>query len=842
MGEFGQERSIEAAVAPTPYLSAGPNRDPLQAWDRRSWLVMIPLALIVIYAFSPSLDNSFVRWDDHRNFLENPSFRGLGAAQLKWAWTTFWVGVYQPLAWMLFETQYVFWRLDPRGYHSTSLLLQLANAAVLYVLTVALLVRCRTDSCLESGWRCSLSAGLATALFAVHPLRVEAVAWISCQPYLPCALFSMLSVLAYLRAFGTSSSPRWGWLVGSFLLFVAALLFKAPAVSLPAVLLILDVYPLGRFPDETGRWLGASARRALLEKVPFVMTSLLFMGLAIAAKPQSQLPVHQDNASEGIARACYAIWFYIWKTVLPLDLIAFYPAPRELNWLAFSFSLSILATLGISAGLFLVRRRWPGLLAVWLSYLVILAPNSGIVWISNQIAADRYSYISMLGSVMLAAAGFCRLWRISSRWRPGAIGIIAMGVGALLGLSALTRNQCRTWRDTEVLWTHALNHGANTSFDVHNKLGSVLYAQGKYQEAEAHFAEALRLNPGFADVHNNVGVALQTKGSYREAEAHFTEALRLNPSYADAHANLGRLFFTQRKYEAAATHFTEAVRFNPGDADGHKNLGHLLSIQGKYEAAATRFTEAVRLNPGDADAHNNLAMIFFHQRKYPEAAAQFSEALPLNPANTDIHNNLGTVLARQKRYAEAAAHFAVAIRVDPGFVMAHFNLGLVQAQQGKYRDAAAHYIEAIRLQPGNVGAHLNLGNVLSRLGNYEAAQAHYSAAIQLDRGIAEAYNASALIMAACPEAKFRDGKGAVALATRGCELTKWKDPRFLNTLAAAQAEVGDFDAAVTSQKKAIELLTDQRQQDDYRSRLVLYQAQKPYRQISPQRAPSGASS
>ena len=275
---------------------------------------------------------------------------------MKWAWTTFWLGVYQPLAWLLFEVQYVFCQLDPRGYHLTSLLLQVANAVVLYALTVALLVRCRTDSCLESPWTCSLSAGLATALFAVHPLRVEAVAWASCQPYLPCILFSMLSVLAYLRAFRTDSSPRWGWLAGSFLLFVAAMLFKAVAVSLPAVLLILDVYPLRRFPDETGRWLGASARRALLEKVPFVMTSLLFMGLAIAAKPDSRFPVQHDDTLEGIARACYAIWFYILKTALPLDLIALYPLPVELNWLALPYSLSIVATVAIERRLVSAAR------------------------------------------------------------------------------------------------------------------------------------------------------------------------------------------------------------------------------------------------------------------------------------------------------------------------------------------------------------------------------------------------------------------------------------------------------------------------------------------------------
>ena len=285
-----QKRSRHVAVAPVPSRSVGPNRDPLPAWDRRAWLIAVPLALIVTYAFIPVLDNDFVSWDDHENFLNNPYFRGLGPAQVKWAWTTLWVGAYQPLAWLLFETQYVFCQLDPRGYHLTSLLFHVANAVVLYVLTVALLVRCRTDSCLASPWTCSLSACLATALFMVHPLRVEPVAWASCQPYLPCTLFSMLAVLAYLRAFEMGPYPRWRWLAAAFALFVAALLSHALAVSLPAVLLILDVYPLGRLGHGPGQWFGASARRALLEKVPFVMTSLLFMVLAVVAKPDSRFP------------------------------------------------------------------------------------------------------------------------------------------------------------------------------------------------------------------------------------------------------------------------------------------------------------------------------------------------------------------------------------------------------------------------------------------------------------------------------------------------------------------------------------------------------------------------
>ena len=193
---------------------SGRSRKPWVAWNPRAWLIAVPLVLIVIAAFIPALDNGFVNWDDDKNFLDNPYYRGLGADQVKWAWTTFWVGVYQPLAWLLFEAQYVVWKLDPRGYHLTSLILHAANAVVLYVLTVTVLVRCRPDSLRERPVDVPPGAGLATALFAVHPLRVEAVAWASCQPYLPCALFSMLAVLAYLRAFRIDPSPRWGWLVG----------------------------------------------------------------------------------------------------------------------------------------------------------------------------------------------------------------------------------------------------------------------------------------------------------------------------------------------------------------------------------------------------------------------------------------------------------------------------------------------------------------------------------------------------------------------------------------------------------------------------------------------------
>ena len=689
--------------APRPAPVAGRKsrrvRQRLPVWDVRAWLVGAALIPLVIVAFIPALDNGFVNWDDDKNFVENLFYRGLGPAQWKWAWSTFWLGVYEPLAWLLFELQYVYWKLDPRGYHLTSVLLHATNAVVLYVLVLTLLVRSRADLSLESPWSCSLGAGIATALFAVHPLRVEAVAWASCQPYLPCALFCMLAVLAYLAAFAMGSSLHWVWLVCSFVLFVAALLFHAVAVSLPAVLLILDVYPLRRFMNDRPRWFTPAARRVWLEKVPFVIASLVFMGVAIAARRRALVSIEQNDFATNMAQVCYGIWFYIYKTVLPLDLVAVYPSPKPMDWLAPPFLLSIIGTLTMSVGSFLLRRRWPGLLAAWLSYLVILAPNLGIVRISERIAADRYSYIAMLGWVVVAAFCLCRLGRRSSRPRPGAAVTIALAIGVLLGLVPLTRDQCRIWRDSMTLWAHALTHGAGDSSEVHNNLGVELARLGKFGSAEAHYNTALRLEPHYIAAHNNLGVELARQGRFDAAAAHLAEALRLKPDYISAHNNVGVALNHQGKFEAAETHFRAVLRLDPHFVEAYSNLGVALASQGKFKAALSGYTEALRLNRNFADAYNNLA----------------------------------------------------------------------------------------------------------------------------------------LIMATCPEAQYRQGGRAVEMASRACELTKWKNADFLNTLAAAFAETGDFDAAVMWQMKAIGFLKDERQRDDYRTRLLLYQDKKPYRKESRRR-------
>ena len=262
-------------------------------------------------------------------------------------------------------------------------------------------------------------------------------------------------------------------------------------------------------------------------------------------------------------------------------------------------------------------------------------------------------------------------------------------------------------------------------------------------------------------------------------------------------------------------------------------LGVALRMKGDDQAALVHYTEALRLNPAYYKAHYNLGNLLSRQRRYEEAEAYFTEALRLNPGYADAHYNLGVVLQTKGSYEAAERHFAEAVRLRPGFAGGHKVLAGLLFSRGKYQEAEAHLTEVLRANPSDADAHNNLGTILSRQRRYAEAEAHFAEAIRMQPGNPNAYNQSARIMAACPDAQFRDGKKAVEFATRACTLTQWKNPGVLDTLAVAQADAGDFDAAVRSQERAIELLSDPRQKDDYHSRLALYKAKKPYRDKLP---------
>ena len=566
--------------------------------------------VVALVAFVPSLRNGFVDWDDFTNFTSNYQFRGLGWHQLRWAWTTFHLGVYQPLSWMLLEAQYALWALDPWGHHRTSLIHDAVAAVMLDALTVALLVRCRPEDTARNPWPIHLGAALAVMLFVTHPLRTEVVAWVSCQPYLPCALFSMLTVLAYLRAHPEGRPARVGWAIAAFLLFAAALLSKAVAVPLPLILLILDIYPLRRLGDQSGlRGLvsNPTARWVWIEKLPYVALSLTFMRLAVLAKIAFARLIHtvigQDSLAARSAQACYGACFYLAKTVWPAAISPFYPLPPRIAWSDPRFLLAGLAVAGLTLTLIRIRRRRPWLLAAWVSYLVILAPNSGLVRIGSQMAADRYAYVAMMGIVVLAAAGLAEL--MATRVR--AAQIVTACIVATIGLTVLSWGQCRIWRDSIVLWTHAHACADTPDAFLNYSMGVALYEAEDYQASLDPFAMAIRLKPGFPEAVQKLGISLLRVGRIDEAEPLLAGAARLRPDDAVVRASYGEVLLHQGRPIEAEPELDEAVQLAPGEASFRGNLGSALLRQGKVRQGRTPFQKkALKLQPDSSDFRNNL--------------------------------------------------------------------------------------------------------------------------------------------------------------------------------------------------------------------------------------------
>src|SRR2546427_2183593 len=423
-----------------PVPSALPQR-------RGSWLIPVLIALVTFAAFLPTLQYQFVTWDDATNFLENAHYRGLGWTHLRWMWTTH-LGHYIPLTWMTLGLDYLLWGMNPVGYHLTNLLLHAANAVVFFVVVRRLLTRALSSPS-ERGHALALSAGFASLVFAIHPLRVESVAWATERRDVLSGLFYLVAILLYLRACERGErGRRWYW--GSVGLFVCALLSKSMAVSLPVVLLILDVYPLRRLGGALGWW-SEPARRVYVEKILFVLLAAAASAIAVMAQPSAHaaVPLAHLSLPGRLAVSAYGLSFYLWKTVAPVNLSPLYELSPTVNPWAMPFLLSYGLVLALTAIVLALRRRVPGLLAAWVAYIVVLLPVLGIFQSGPQIAADRYTYLAGLGWAILAGAPL-------SSWPATRFLITGPALCALLGLGVLTWNQVQIWHDAEKLWTHAL--------------------------------------------------------------------------------------------------------------------------------------------------------------------------------------------------------------------------------------------------------------------------------------------------------------------------------------------------------------------------------------------------
>src|SRR5437867_231385 len=570
------------------------------------WLVPVLIALVTFAAFLPTLNNQFVDWDDQRNFLENPHYRGLAWTHLRWMWTTH-QGHYIPLTWMTLGLDYLLWGMNPFGYHLTSLLLHAANAVVFFfvvhrILTLAL------PSPSERGHALAVAAGFAALVFAIHPLRVESVAWVTERRDVLSGLFYLSAILMYLRACERGARGR-GWYWAAVGLFGGALLSKSMVVNLPFVLLILDVYPLRRLGGFVGWW-SEPARRIYIEKIPFVLLAAAASAIAVMAQSSvhAAASLAQLSVPGRLAVAAYGLGFYPRKMVVPVNLSPLYELPRTVDPMAPPFILSYALVLAIMAIVLALRRRVPGLPAAWVAYVVVLLPVLGIFQSGPQIAADRYTYLAGLGGAILAGAGLLSCWRTSRTSKTGTpttLPIAGVATCVVVGLGALTWNQAQVWHDSEKLWTHALARDPQSSI-AENNLGVVRADQSKLAEAIEHYQRALQMRPDYADAYFNLGNALFQQGKLAEASDHYRQALAIKRDHARAHNNWGVVLARQGKLAEAGDHFQAALHIGPDNADAHTNLGNALFQQGKLAEASDHFRQALRLKPDHAAARSGL--------------------------------------------------------------------------------------------------------------------------------------------------------------------------------------------------------------------------------------------
>ncbi len=519
----------------------------------RLWILLI-LVTCTFAAFMPVLDNGFLNWGDEVDLVNNPDYRGLGTSNLIWMFTTIKAGHYQPLSWISFAVDHQLWGMNPRGYHLTALILHVACALLVYSLIRQLLALVGSWKRDDASLPAQLSALGGALLFSLHPLRVETVAWATERRGTLSTLFFLLAIAAYLRHVerpNTAVGPRYlRWAVAAFALSILA---KEIVVTLPAILIVLDVYPLRRLHGPLRGWLAPRFRHIWREKVPFFALSAIGSAVAVMSAAQSGVDksLGEYGLAERIAQSAYGLAFYLQKTLVPTGLSPLHAIPIDMNPWAPRFLLSAAVVLGLTAVLFAVRRRFPAGLAVWACYVILVSPVLGLFQTGRQIAAERYTYVPAVGISLLAAALLRWLLETGPARRALQVATVAATSIILVGLAAGSWQYATVWRDSRSLWTQALHvdPGCPTA---NNNMGQAMMVAGQVDEATHYFETSLRGDPERADTLSNLGVALASQGQLDEAIVRWESALRADPSHSGARSNLDQA----RRMQEAKRHPT----------------------------------------------------------------------------------------------------------------------------------------------------------------------------------------------------------------------------------------------------------------------------------------------
>jgi tetratricopeptide (TPR) repeat protein len=696
---------------------------PARTTSKNARVLWLGITLLVVVAavYLGATRNGFVNFDDPMYVTANPHVQqGLTFQAIRWAFTTLEGGFWHPLTWLSIIVDCRIFGLHSGGHHLTALFIHATNSVLVFLVLHKLT---------GTVWRSFFPA----ALFGLHPLHVESVAWAAERKDILSTMFGFLALWAYAEYAGSNgpsvdSRPAQKrrtklWYAQTLLFLVLGLMSKTMIVTLPMLFLLLDFWPLRRISFPATGFLGRpesgtpprsrSLSELLLEKTPFF---LLSAGLGLV----TLIAQHQVHAmgsarlypfTDRLANAVLSYGTYALQTFWPSGLAVYYPYPKAVAAIPLILSTFFFCAMSV-LGLFQIRPR-PYLLFGWLWYVLTLLPVIGLVQAGGQSHADRYTYVPLIGFFVILA--FLTAEAVSSRPQLLRLSVIS-GVAAVVVCAALTYRQIGFWKDSETLFEHALQVTHENEF-VRNNLGTALVDKERTLEALVHFEEAVRLMPESPEARNNLGSALGKLGRYDEAIAQLQQALTLDPASASTECNLADAYSAKGDPTAAVPHYEQALKMKPDDPVIHFNLGLALATTSRFPEAISHYRETVRLEPHNAMARNKLGVTLAMTGRSDEAVAELREAVKTKPDFAEAHCNLGIALVQAGQIPAAVPELEKALQLKPDYAQAHCNLGVAVGRLGNLDSAVAHLQKALELRPDYKEASDNLRIALAQQQN-----------------------------------------------------------------------------------------------------------------------------
>lgn len=664
-------------------------------------VLMVILCLIVgIFVVYTKVQNyDFVGFDDELYITQNHYVqKGISLQGLKWAFTTFHSANWHPLTWLSHMLDCELFGLNPGGHHWTNVEFHMANTILLFLILFRM-----TGAIFRSAF--------VAALFALHPLHVESVAWISERKDVLSTFFGLLSIGAYY-GYVKKSSNKYYLLV--IVLLSLGLMAKPMLVTLPFVLLLLDFWPLNRFQSQRDFHLKPekafvdTIRRnywIILEKIPLLIPVIISCILTFFAQKSEgavrtvlSLPIKYR-----IENAVVSYIKYVLKTIWPYKLAVFYPHPENTLPL-WQIIACVLLIVSACYGAIRTAKKYPYILVGLFWYLGTLVPVIGLVQVGDQAMADRYTYIPLIGIFIIVS------WGVSNFFMERRFQAVFLGTSVaiiLVALSWVSFIQLNTWKNGIALFEHAVSVTQNNYLAEIN-LGTA-YGSKDFEKALFHYNATLKIKPRYVKALYNLGVIYEKKGQTNEAISYYLKVLQINPHYFGALNNLGLIFINQGDYDKAIHYFKTVLKTDPKNTGARMDISNVLFLQGKPDEAISQYREILQTDTKNADIYYNLAYVLSTLGRLDEAVSLYRETLKIDPKYLKAHYNLGNIKLKQGNLKEAFTHFAEAIKIKPDYVQSYNKLGIILLRQGKFRKANVFFSKALQIDPGFSEARANLG-------------------------------------------------------------------------------------------------------------------------------------